>query len=66
MKLVPAYGRDYTTKKEVEASFFANKDFQVQDFMSSGMTSYKELKQMGVKTAEIRYSKLTKMTIIKI
>ena len=31
MTLIPAYGRDYRSRKEVQEAFDANKDFIVQD-----------------------------------
>jgi len=34
LTLIPAYGRDYKSKKEVIADFEANKDFVIADVMN--------------------------------
>lgn len=64
--LVPAYGRDYKSKAEVEKDFYANKDFQMASLFQTGMTSCKELVAMGHHTVNIRYNKLQKIAVLKI
>jgi hypothetical protein len=38
--VVPAYGRDYKSQKEVQADWDANKDFRVEDYYSPKHGSY--------------------------
>jgi hypothetical protein len=65
MTLAPAYGRDYKSQEAVRTAFFENKDFQAMDLFSTGMTSMKELKQMGKSYVNIRYDKLRKSVRIE-
>lgn len=60
---VPAYGRDYKSKKAVQADWDAGKDFLVQDVMLSGYVN-KDDKPEDV-TLNIRYDRLTKVHVIK-
>ena len=61
--LTPAYGRDYKSKKAVEADFNANLDFVT----ASGQYINKpQIVEMGLKRVEIRYKKLTQLTIINV
>lgn len=66
MTLVPAYGRDYKSKKSVLEDFDADKDFSVADIMSSGYTNKADLVRMGVKSVNIRYQKLTKIMVVSL
>ena len=55
--LVPAYGRDYKSRKEVEAAFEAGKDFQLASlFHGSGYVSKSDF-EAGDKVA-LRYKAL--------
>lgn len=63
LSAVPAYGRDYKSKKEVLADWEAGKDFLIQDFQESGYIN-KADKPAGV-TLNIRYKKLTQICVIK-
>lgn len=40
--IVPAYGRDYTSKAKAELDFREGKDFDLRDFNSSGYCSIKD------------------------
>jgi hypothetical protein len=67
MTLIPAYGRDYKSAKEVKAAVDANKDFQVASmFDGGGYTSKDELKNKGVTSVVLRYKKLTQVTSHKV
>jgi hypothetical protein len=67
--LVPAYGRDYTSKKAAIADFEANKDFMINDISSPFDGRYvnrEDLQGDGIRVF-IRYKKLTQVacTILK-
>jgi hypothetical protein len=57
LSAIPAYGRDYPSRKAVLAAWKEGKDFLIQDYKESGYISIKEL-EPGV-TLNIRYKKLT-------
>lgn len=61
---IPAYGRDYKTKKEVLAAWEAGKDFIVQDMFSSGYINKEDADRQGI-TVNIRYKRLTQVCVIK-
>jgi hypothetical protein len=61
--LVPAYGRDYKSKKAVEEDFYNNKDFKT---LSGSYTNWTDLKKTGLVKVEIRYDKLMRSTFVKI
>lgn len=67
--LVPAYGRDYKTAKEVKAAWEAGKDFRVADFFDpqdGKLANLQSAKEAGWKTVNIRYKKLTQVASIKV
>jgi hypothetical protein len=65
--LTPAYGRDYKNAKAVKADFEANKDFVVADIMSPACGRYANKADLTDQDAvRVRYSKLTKVTVIKL
>lgn len=59
--VVPAYGRDYTSKAGVAADFNADKDFTISDFFSGqdGRKINKSDAAAAGVTLNIRYKKLT-------
>jgi len=63
--LVPAYGRDYKNKTEVESAFKEGKDFKGYSHLIGGM--YCSIRDFypGDKV-ELRYSKMTKLTVVTI
>ena len=63
--LVPAYGRDYKSKKEVEAAFLANKDFQTPMGQYTNCADIQRL-HPDKTDIQIRYAKKTKVTVVKI
>ena len=66
LTLVPAYGRDYKSKKAMLADFDAGKDFQVTGIGGSGYTTRDELTNMGHTEVHIRYKRLTQVAVVKL
>ena len=66
--LVPSYGRDYKSGKEVQAAWDAGKDFTIQDIMhpDDGRQINKEDAEKIGGTFNIRYKKLTQIKVIKV
>ena len=65
--LVPAYGRDYKSKKDLLADFDGGKDFKIQDISCQWDGSYagkQELVDNGYKTVNIRYKKLANVAVV--
>lgn len=60
--LTPAYGRVYNNEAQVRQDFLANeKDFATP---SGQYTSARELRQLGFKSATIRYGKNLELQVI--
>jgi hypothetical protein len=60
MTLTPAYGRDYKSKKDVEADWKAGKDFVIADFVHPDSGRYINLtdaKNAKIGSVNIRYAK---------
>lgn len=66
--VVPAYGRDYKTRKEVLADWEADKDFLVQNMTESGYINRSQAQQQlkPGDTINIRYKGLREILPIKI
>ncbi len=64
MTLTPAYGRDYKSAKAVQADIDADKDFI--EAMSGRYINKTQLKEIGQAVVNVRYSKLSKVTICKV
>lgn len=65
--LTPAYGRDYKSKKEIEADFAADKDFVANSYDGSGgYINRPQVIALGMKTVNVRYGQLRKVTVIKV
>jgi hypothetical protein len=67
--VVPAYGRDYTSKAKAIADWEAGKDFILQDISSpwDGKPINKEdAKNAGFRTVNIRYKKLRQIAVVKV
>ena len=64
--LTPAYGRDYTTRKAVEADLMADKDFIACDPWTSAITNIPDLRAMGETSVRVRYARLTKVFVFKV
>lgn len=70
LTIVPAYGRDYTSQKQVKEAWNANQDFTIQDMSSPHNGRYinksdAEKFSPGI-TVNIRYKKLTQVLPIKV
>lgn len=64
---VPAYGRDYKSKKEVQAAWDEGKDFRIEQFTHPDDGRYinkNDLKPGMV--LNIRYKKLAQVHVIKL
>ena len=69
LTMVPAYGRDYNSKRAVEKALKHHADFRVQDVGSKwdGMVgNLHDLQTEGHKDVRVRYSKLRKICIIEL
>lgn len=66
IQLVPAYGRDYKSQREVQADWDANKDFLTADiFNGYGVATNKEdCEALGLRVV-IRYGNLLKLYAVK-
>lgn len=62
--LTPAYGRDYKSKKAVEKDFRDGKDFVLNSINGGGCCSIRDF--VPGQKVQIRYSKNTKVTIVKV
>ena len=60
---VPAYGRDYKSKKEVLVDWQAGKDFLIQDMFRSGYINKNDKPANLV--LNVRYKRLTMVCVIK-
>lgn len=67
LTVVPAYGRDYKSKKEVQAAWDAGQDFQIQDMSSphNGRYINKQDATKGM-TLNVRYKGLREIHVIKV
>ncbi len=66
MTLIPAYGRDYKSAKDVKADFNAEKDFMTSDiFTGYGQLINKQQIATGTSVV-IRYKRNTQVTVIKV
>lgn len=71
MTLVPAYGRDYKSKKEVLEAFSADKDFDASNNLFNARavgtyTNKTDLLNMGIDSVTIRYKKLTQCVVVRV
>lgn len=66
LTLVPAYGRDYKSGKDVQADWDAGKDFQINDMMHPNDGAYinKPQAEKGT-TYNIRFKQLRNIKVIK-
>jgi len=61
--LVPAYGRDYKTKKAVKEAWDAGKDFRIADMSSPDDGRYTSKSDWEGKHVAIRYKGLTEVAV---
>lgn len=64
--LVPAYGRDYKSREEVEGAFEAGKDFQLASIFH-GLRNYVSRKDFEPGDfVKLRYRQLTSVCVYKV
>jgi hypothetical protein len=68
MTLVPSYGRDYKSKKAVQADWDAGKDFTIADIASGqdGRQINKQDAEISGGTFNVRYNGLRSIHVIKV
>lgn len=69
LTLVPAYGRDYLSKKSLLADWDADKDFTICDMSCPDDGRYAnkaDLVKAGYQEVNIRYKRLTNLAVIKL
>jgi hypothetical protein len=67
MTLVPAYGRDYKSVKEVKAAFEAGNDFEIASIGPDCGRYVNRPQLVGLeRSVMIRYAKLTKVVEVKV
>lgn len=65
LTVVPAYGRDYRTKREVTEAWATGKDFRISDMSSPDDGRYVSIRDCPSNTRiRVRYDKLRKVTVI--
>lgn len=64
-ELLPAYGRDYKNRNDVETDFRNGKDFEMATIGTGG--TYCSIRDFAVGTyVNLRYAKHTKVAVIKV
>ncbi len=69
LSLVPAYGRDYKSKKAIQVDLDADKDFVIADMMNrwdGKPANRRDLMAQGYTQVKVRYAKLRKVAILKL
>jgi hypothetical protein len=66
LTVIPAYGRDYKSQKEIMNDFNNGKDFLIQDVFGSGYINKQDIERSQEKIIlNVRYSKFKKVCVIK-
>jgi hypothetical protein len=69
LHLVPAYNRDYKSKKEIEGSLVGDLDFLISDFhhpYHNKPINLPQIKEAGYTHVNVRYAQQRKVTVIEI
>jgi hypothetical protein len=69
MTLVPMFGRDYKSKKEVRAAWDAGEDFRIADAFDQydgKPINREDAIGAGLKTVSIRYKSLRQIAVIQV
>lgn len=70
MTLVPAYGRDYTSKRAVLADWNANRDFVICDLFSpydgKPVNRVDLERTTGPQQVQIRYKRLERIAVVQV
>lgn len=64
MTLIPAYGRDYTSKAKMLADWNADKDFL--DALSGRAINRQDAIDAGIPSVSIRYKRMTMQVIVQV
>lgn len=64
--LVPAYGRDYKSKKAAEESFKNGEDWIIADISNRWDSKPCSIRDMKPGEVKLRYKKLTMLCVVKI
>jgi hypothetical protein len=65
MELIPAYGRDYASKKPIIEDWNKCFDFQDSSLPSRGYINKTDAENEGIKSVYVRYSKMRKIAHIR-
>jgi nitrous oxide reductase len=66
--VIPAYGRDYKSKAQIQKDWDEGKDFLINDIISPHDGRYinkQDASNSGLCEIRVRYSNLRKVTVIK-
>lgn len=69
LHLVPAFGRDYASKREIEGSLTGSLDFKIADVShpyDGKPINLPQIKEAGYTHVNVRYKKLTKVAVLEI
>ncbi len=69
LHLVPAYNRDYKSKKEIEGSLVGDLDFLISDISDpyhGKPINLPQIKEAGYTHVNVRYAKQRKVAVIEI
>jgi len=69
LTIVPAYGKDYRSKKEVQEAWDGGKDFMVQDMMSPWDGKYinkEDAERGGITSVQIRFKQMRNVHVVKV
>lgn len=67
--VVPAYGRDYKSKKAIQADLDAGKDFTITDIVHPDCGRYINKEQLiegNYTEVNVRYQRQTKVAVLKV
>lgn len=65
MTILPAYGRDYKNKAEIQAALDADKDFLTSE-LNSQLINKSQLLELGHTSVVVRYGNQRKTALLKI
>jgi hypothetical protein len=69
LHLVPAYGRDYTSRREIEGSLVGELDFIINDMSNQydgKPINLPQIKEAGYTHLNVRYKKKTKVCVVEV
>lgn len=67
LTLTPAYGKDYKSKKEIEADLLAGKDFVARSYNApDSYINLEQLQSIGIASVDVRYKRETAVCVVKL